>query len=461
MTFAAFQSTALALVLALVTGCSTERPWINQPLAAADDARATLPMNAQGSGSEPVLVVVALSGGGARAAAFGLGVLREMKETQYVVDGRKVDLMQDVQLISGVSGGSILAAYYAAFGDETFTKFEKDVLLIDMQSELVKYVLAPTNLYRLTSPWLGRSNLNDESLRKIYRGTTFGDLMARGSKPTLLVTATDLTTGAPFEFTPDQFALICSDLRSVPLSVAVAASSAVPLLLSPVTIHNFAGTCSESSQFASLKADNDSTQARMLTAAIAGYLDSTERPYLHLVDGGITDNLGVRSLLDRSIAIGSLDKLLRRSSAPGSVRKIVLISVNSEREMSERLDKSDRVPTLGQVVDALTYGAGARMSQETVAMMKEVAQRWAREVSAIRGQEDSPLAADAEVHVISVSLREIAEATHQGHLLHVPTSFTILPQQVRELQTAGRTALRNSPEFQQLRRSLGLPDRVP
>lgn len=59
----------------------------------------------------------------------------------------------------------------------------------------------------------------------------------------MLVTATNLTTGASFEFTPEQFALICSDLVGVPLAYAVAASSWVPLQLSPITMRNNAGSC--------------------------------------------------------------------------------------------------------------------------------------------------------------------------------------------------------------------------
>ena len=72
--------------------------------------------------------------------------------------------------------------------------------------------MSPSTLYDLTSPWYGRSNVLEERLQTVFRGTTFGELRRRRPWPRLLVTATDLTTGAPFEFTPEQFALICSDL---------------------------------------------------------------------------------------------------------------------------------------------------------------------------------------------------------------------------------------------------------
>lgn len=71
-----------------------------------------------------------------------------------------------------------------------------------------------------------------------FDGMTLRDVARRARHPQRVITATDRSLGTRFEFIPDQFALMCSDLSSVPLSFAVAASSAVPLLLSPMTLQN-------------------------------------------------------------------------------------------------------------------------------------------------------------------------------------------------------------------------------
>ncbi|WP_330836558.1 patatin-like phospholipase family protein [Piscinibacter sp.] len=452
-----------AASLLLLTACSTTRPWLNDAIAPASPTPAAsvfgTPATAPAHAAVPSMVsAVTLSGGGARAAAFGLGVLQELKATRFTWDGRETNLLDEIGLISGVSGGSVLATYYAAFGDEVFTRFESDFLLVNFQSGLVERALSPGTLYRLTSPWFGRSNVFAERLDKVFRGMTFGDLQKLPERPRLLVTATDLTTGAPFEFTAEQFALICSDLNSVPLSQAVAASSAVPILLSPVTLRNHAGSCPQSEQVATAAPAEGNYQAQLLHANAQSYLDVQERPFLHLVDGGLSDNLGVRGLLDRSIAGGSLDDSFKGLPA-GSLRKIVLISVNSERDTAERIDRSDFVPSTGQVLDALIFGAGSRATKETLAIMSDNARRWTQELMASRGREGSPFAPDAQIHVINVSLRDVRDPELRRSLLHVPTALTILPLHVRQLQAAGRTALRESPEFQQLRQSLGLsPD---
>jgi NTE family protein len=437
----------LALILAalLLAGCSSFRPWQNVPAQGTD---AGLPTSR--AVARPVVAAVALSGGGARAAAFGLGVLQELKATEFTLQGQPTTLLDEVTLISGVSGGSILAAHYAAFGDESLTRFESEFLLNDFEGGLVQLALSPVRLFRLSSPWYGRSNVLADRLDSLYRGRTFGDLRARTRGPDLVVTATDLTTGAPFEFTAGQFALICSDLASMPLSFAVAASSAVPLVLTPMTLRNYAGTC-DLPRAAMPEAAEDNFRTRLMRASAESYLDAEKRPYIHLVDGGLNDNLGIRRLLDRLVASGSLSAAFR-DAAPGSIRKVVLIAVNSERDLGERIDQSDRVPTTHQVVDTLLFGAGGQITQVTLAIMSDDRERWRRELAEQRGAAGSPFAADAELHVITVSLHDVEDPTHT--ILTVPTAFTIDREQVSHLIEAGREALRQSPEFKRLRGSL-------
>lgn len=436
-----------------LAACSTARPWQNPP--AQPDTVSVAPEQAPEPNADGIVAAVTLSGGGARAAAFGLGVLRELKATRFNWQGQSTTLLDKVGLVSGVSGGSILAAHYAAFGDETLSRFEPDFLLDNVQANLFLRALSPTWLVRLSSPWYGRSHVLAERLDRLYQGRRFGDLHARPNAPDLLVTATDLTTGAPFEFTPEQFRLICSDLGEVPLSFAVAASSSVPILLTPMTLRNHAGQCGAPSRGAlpSASGANDSFRTRMLASAASGYQDVHERPYVHLVDGGLADNLGVRSLLDRLLAGGSI-RASFHGVAPGSIHHLVLIAVNSERDLADRIDRSDRVPSTGQMLDALLFGAGARDSQVTLAMLRDDMQRWQAELQQLRGQHDSPFAADAQLHVVSISLHDVADTALRRALLQVPTAFTIAPDDVQRLQDAGRAVLRQSPEFQQLRQAL-------
>ena len=50
----------------------------------------------------------------------------------------------------------------------------------------------------------------------------------------------EMDLGARFEFTQEQFDPICSDLQPMKIARAVAASSAFPILLTPITLRNYA-----------------------------------------------------------------------------------------------------------------------------------------------------------------------------------------------------------------------------
>jgi NTE family protein len=62
--------------------------------------------------------------------------------------------------------------------------------------------------------------------------------MESSDGPFVAIHATDLTIGSPFTFVQDQFDYLCSDLSTYPVARAVAASSAVPLVFSPITLRN-------------------------------------------------------------------------------------------------------------------------------------------------------------------------------------------------------------------------------
>jgi NTE family protein len=219
-----------------------------------------------------------------------------------------------------------------------------------------------------------------------------------------------------------------------------------------MTLRNYSGACGLPSPVLQGPAE-DNFRTRLMRASAESYLDAEKRPYIHLVDGGLNDNLGIRRLLDRLVASGSLSAPFR-DAAPGSIRRVVFIAVNSERDLGERIDQADRVPTTRQVVDTLLFGVGGQITQVTLAIMSDDRERWHRELAKQRGAAGSPFAADAELHVITVSLRDVEDPTLRNLILAVPTAFSIDAEEVRKLVQAGREALRNSPEFQRLRHAL-------
>lgn len=456
---------AAAALLASTTACSTTRPWINAPLAGgvvAADPDDVASLGKASAGDFSVLAAVTLSGGGARAAAFGYGVLQAMHQTPVLLDGRATSLLDQVGVISGVSGGSIVAAYYAAFGAENLERFERDFLRQNFQDSLINFALKPGNLINLSSPWFGRTQLLAQRLDELYQGKTFADMWARPGRPRLLVSATDLSLGSSFEFSWDQFTRICSDLGSVPLSFAVASSSAVPLALSPVTVKNYAGSCAQPAALVAAVLDDGPSdyRTRMLRAQMRSYEDAKARPFIHLVDGGVSDNLGVRSLLDRTLSAGGI-RSATRHLPKGAVRKLVLVTVNAERDPAERIDDTDKVPSTLQVVDAMLFGTGARATQETLGLLGDITEQWRREIAMAALDGQSAFAKDAQIYVITVNLRDAPDAVKRSRLLQIPTAFSIAGDDVTRLIQAGRDVLQASPRFKELVQSLPLTGAIP
>ncbi len=233
----------LAALVVLLGGCASAPT--NPSIAHADGTAGyryeTRPQYAR---NKEDIVVLAFSGGGTRAAAFSFGVLELLRDTEVIGhDGRPARMLDFVDVITGVSGGSFTALAYGLYGDRLFGEYEQRFLKRDVQGELIRRAFSPFNWGKLGSPFYGRSelaaNLYDEIL---FDGATFADLQ-RGAGPMIVASATDLSSGSRFYFTQKLFDVLCSDLGAVQLSRAAAASSGVPVVLSPVTIDNYAGSC--------------------------------------------------------------------------------------------------------------------------------------------------------------------------------------------------------------------------
>ena len=98
--------------------------------------------------------MLTFSGGGTRAAALAYGVLEVLRATPIVWEGERRSLLDEVDVISAVSGGSFTAAYYALKRERAFADFESAFLKRDVEADLRRQLLSPVNWARLASPTL-------------------------------------------------------------------------------------------------------------------------------------------------------------------------------------------------------------------------------------------------------------------------------------------------------------------
>ena len=109
--------------------------------------------------TDEVFVILSFPGGGTRAAAFSFGAMKELQATSI---SRHRNLLDEVDIISSVSGGSFTSAYYALYRDVLFNNFEKEFLDRNVQLGLALRVLNPINWPRLISPRFDRIDLAAE-----------------------------------------------------------------------------------------------------------------------------------------------------------------------------------------------------------------------------------------------------------------------------------------------------------
>ena len=400
-----------------------------------------------------LMVALFLSGGGTRAAAFSYGVLRELAAAT-VADHRR--MLDEVTTINAVSGGSFTAAYYCLYGDRIFADYERLFLKRDVQGELLRRCLSPVNSVRLASPRFGRSDLAAEYYDELlFHGATFGDLARIGApRPFLVINATNISTGTPLQFTQDQFDLIGSDLNQFPIARAVAASSAVPLLLTPIILANHADRVQPAGPvlFESAdRADIFASYRATLTEAARSYRDTAKQPYIYLIDGGLSDNLSLRNLLDEVTWSGGWEPVLERLRRQG-ITKLVIIVVDAAVEARPGEALRGEKPNSRSVIRTLTHSSINRTDKETIALVEGSLALWQAQLAERHaGTGDQP-----KIYFIHVDFQSDADPAERAFFEAVPTSLQLPAKTVDRLIQGGGRLLRESPAYQGLLRDVAV-----
>lgn len=214
-------------------------------------------------------LALSISGGGSRAANFGAAIMLELQERGW---------LSQVDVISGVSGGTLPAVYYGlrekagAFTEPALRKS----LGYDFQASWIRRWFLPHNIFRY---WLSDFTRSDIMVQvfnnELYHDATFAQLEPH---PKILLNSTIHNDHTRFTFTDERFARLHSVLASYPVANAVNASSAFPGAFQDVTLQ--------------------------------WYMKPPQ--YVHLYDGGPIDNLGVQAIteyINRNILGTSLKRL--------------------------------------------------------------------------------------------------------------------------------------------------------
>jgi NTE family protein len=277
--------------------------------------------------------------------------------------------------------------------------------------------------------------------KHVFEHGTFGDL-EKANGPRVHINSTDLVQGNRFTFDQTTFDVICSDIAPFPISAATAASSAVPGVLSPLTLKNYGGSCGfEPPDWFENSLENRRANPRGFDVArrFNSYLDREKTEYIHLVDGGVSDNLGMTVLLERLAQMGDVERF-REEHQLSLPDHVVVIVVNAEPEPDPQLSLNAKAPGLAATLGLMSGVQIHRANFETLDLTQRVVRLLGESLS--RG--DHPVTA----HFVEVSFDLAHTEEERAYLYGLPTSFKLSDEQVDRLIAAGRKILRDSPEYQ-------------
>lgn len=415
-----------------------------------------------------VLVWLALSGGGTRAAALAYGAMEELEAIQVGgEDGSKSNLLKEVDYISSVSGGSFAAAFYALNRGRKPSEdgvwksgFKTRVLEANLETAIGSRLIEPPNLFSVIATNYSRTNVAaDYYDRHIFGGQRFRDLLRDSPKPVLILNASDLVTGRRFEFTKRDFNCLASDLLDFRIADAVAASSAFPgafpsLILKNHGPHNecplarmpprAAGEClsgqeKEAAQFVQVRRQRDSVaeddnlrnQLYYQAQKKLAYCDLKAAGHIHLSDGGLTDNLGVDAFLSRAYDTGS--EVYQAIFLERKVQAVVVIAVNAATAPPEDLGEKPEGAWFGKVI---LRGIDLMMERVAWESLDAVRDRVVEFERLVRRRNPN-----FRVYFIEVSFDDVQDQKRREYLNAIGTRLRLPPEDVDAVIKAGRELL--------------------
>lgn len=457
----------LATLFSLLLLCSCALHEKNIPLSQYDlkSGYRFSKLEAPGNPDE-LFIILTFSGGGTRAAALSYGVLERLNKIRFQWQGTERSLLDEVDVISSVSGGSFTSAYYGLFGEDIFKDFEQQFLYRNIECELKWKLFSPVTWLKLGSPDYSRTDMASDFYNEtIFQKRKFSYLVNKGKRPFIMINATDMSMGSRFSFIQDKFDPICSNLDNMTVARAVTASSCFPVAFAPLTIYNYAGRCSYQPPewVETARKDLQLNPSRYRRAQeVLSYMDASERPYIHLLDGGVADNIGLRGPLE---AIASNDpawSILNRIDQK-KVAKLVVIVVDAKTIPEVKFDKSPDPPGLVNVLTKISTIPMDNYSFDTVQALVETLEDWKKDQLNYNGckrvlkmnncenkKMPFPPPATVELYPIYVGFDQIQDKEERLYFQHMDTSFYLPEKQVNDLRKIGPRLLEHSDAFKQL-----------
>jgi NTE family protein len=462
----ALSATALAVGLSACAGLGVHSVPLNQPITgSAASAFAASRTPADPMAGDDVVVGLAFSGGGTRAAAFSYGVLAEVDATRVSSRIGTRSLLDRVAFVSGVSGGSVLTAYYGLKKRAALEDFRERFLIRDAEEGLSTSI-NPVNLVRALGGGVNDSGQLSRWLsQNLYDGATFADFR-KTPGPRVWINSSDIYNRTSFVFGEAAFISLCSDLATYPIADAVAASAAVPVVFTPVVIKTYSRQCTDKLPEWLDRTRRNPNAAPMLKAfadALHGYHSGSTK-YVKLLDGGLVDNFGLSGFTIARLSAAMPYEPLSPQQAV-QLRRSIIIIVDAGRAPSGDWVQTVEGPSGTELIMAAADTAVAASVNAGFTAFERTMVDWQRQLIGWRcgltpeqrrkyGAGPNWNCRDIKFYVNRIAFDQLGPERAKA-LNAVDTRFKLPTEQVDMVIEAGRDALRANPVFRDFLASVG------
>jgi NTE family protein len=245
---------------------------------------------------------------------------------------------------------------------------------------------------------------------------------------------------------------------------AAAASASVPGLLAPMTLNNYP----KNSDYVTpewltkeLEQKNYGSFRYRYALEANTYIQPGRR-YVHLVDGGVSDNLGLLPILQ---ILGGGYPGDEAASVLGKevTKKVVVITVNAKPAIKKPgWDIKGKGLGLFDMLGLATSAPMGNFTDAEIALMRSKERQNELEIT-MRDRITELYGKDAlsqhfpelagkliDVHFVEVDFEQVPDEAERNYLTTVPTSFKLTREQVDKLRAAAVQILDANPDFQKL-----------
>ena len=269
-----------------------------------------------------------------------------------------------------------------------------------------------------------------------------------------------MANNTPFLFSPETFDALCSDLASLPVSEAVAASAAFPLVFAPVVLEAHGDTCdySEPDWLTAARFNPESTSAmKAYGKTLETYRNPAKVKFVKLLDGGITDNFGTTGLsVARAKAQNPYGPLTEVEAV--RMRRMLFLVSNAGVEANFNWTQKIKGPGGAQLAMSIATSSMSAATRVGYDVMRLTLDQWAEDlieyrcnlgptdIKRLRGSIEDWNCEDLKIFVGEVSF-DVLEEARRDRLNDIPTRLRLETSQVDLAIQAGVDATKANPEL--------------